>query len=178
MRFSTFPRLVLLLLAFVLWPYAAEAQPGTWRVLPDSPIATSRLDDASFISEQTGWIIDTGGYIYKTTDGGATWALLIHDKTDLGYHVAFRSVGFANEQVGWVGNLGQSSQHPNFQHILHETRDGGLSWTDITDRIAGARPAGLCGMWVVNEQVAYGVGRYGLGPGIFLKAARLGHRTT
>ena len=148
---------------------STAAQPGNWRLLPQSPVAMIRLDDASFIDARTGWVVDTQGLIYQTTDGGDTWTQLIHDQTDLGYRVLFRSIGFANERVGWVGNLGQSSQNPNFQHILHGTTDGGKTWTDLTDRIEGTKPAGLCGLWVVNEQVAYGVGRFGLGPSTFLK---------
>ena len=152
----------------------ASAQPETWHLLPQSPVAMSRLDDASFIDSKVGWVIDIQGYIYQTTDGGSTWNMLIQDEENLGYRVFFRSIGFANESVGWVGNLGRSSQNPDFRHILHETRDGGITWTDVTDRISGAKPAGLCGLWVVNEQLAYGVGRFGLGPSTFLKTTDSG----
>ena len=163
-KFFAFPLLLLLLCS-----PSIHAQQAEWELLSGSPRATGRLDDMAFIGADTGWVIDSGGIIYKTTDGGESWSRLIHDETNFGYRVLFRSIAFANESVGWVGNLGSSSASPNYLKILHETRDGGLTWTDITSRITGRRPAGLCGMWVVSENLVFGVGRYGLGPSTLLK---------
>ncbi len=40
------------------------------------------------------------------------------------------------------------------------TDDGGEIWTDITSRIDGVVPGGICGMWVVDENVICAVGAY------------------
>lgn len=67
--------------------------------------------------------------------------------------VQFRSVAFANENVGWAGSLTED-------YVLYETRDGGQTWQDITNRIMGADIPGICGLWVASENIIYGVGRY------------------
>ena len=158
------------LLLALLIPIAAYSQvpAGSWRPLPNAPFAEGRHDDVFFVNASLGWIANTAGEIFKTTDGGESWIRQLHDETDLGYRVFFRSIGFANEQVGWAGNLGFTN-NPNTEHVLFETRDGGTSWTDITERIAGPRPAGICGLWVVSEQTIYGVGRWN-GPPTFIKS--------
>ena len=43
---------------------------------------------------------------------------------------------------------------------LYETRDGGVSYTDVTDRITPAVAGGVCGIWVQDEQTAWAVGQY------------------
>ncbi|HMB93486.1 MAG TPA: YCF48-related protein [Rhodothermales bacterium] len=133
----------------------AQAPSDYWNLLPNSP-ERGRHDDVFFTSDTTGWLVNLSGEIYHTDDGGATWTL----QASLG--VGFRSVGFANEQMGWVGSLTEG-------RVLFETRDGGATWTDITHRLGGTVPSGICGLWVVNEQVVYGVGRYS-GPPYVIKS--------
>jgi hypothetical protein len=53
---------------------------------------------------------------------------------------------------------------------LFETRDGGATWANISNRIVGPDPAGICGLWVVNERLVYDVGRWN-GPPMFIKSA-------
>src|SRR5690606_8858466 len=72
-----------------------------------------------------------------------------------------RSVGFADEDLGWVGVLFSAAR-------LYETRDGGLSFDDVTDRIQLPVPGGICSLWVVDEEVAYGAGEYA-GPAYLIK---------
>ena len=142
--------LLFIVLSIVLGmrPLVARAQSsaGTWELLPNSPDEGLRHEDIFFATRTTGWIVGFNG-VFKTTDGGQTWNQQTIEQR------AFRSTGFANQQVGWIGTLTRD-------HILYETRDGGRTWTDITGRISGPLPEGICGLWVVNDQVIYGVGRY------------------
>ncbi len=145
-------------------PVFGQDPAASWTALPGSPLQTGnrRHEDLSFVSATTGWVVNFNGEIYKTTDGGQTWTLQLMARTREGDDIEFRSVGFANEQVGWAGSLSEG-------HVLYETRDGGDTWQDISHKITGAEVAGICGLWVVNENVIYGVGRY-MSPARMLKS--------
>jgi photosystem II stability/assembly factor-like uncharacterized protein len=133
-----------------------------WATLEASPVATGRFDDVVFISPDTGWIASVSGTLHRTTDGGATWTLM--DNTP---GRAYRALGFASARVGWAGSLGNFS-NPVPGETLFETRDGGATWTNISNRITGGDVAGICGMWVVDAETAYAVGRWH-GPAFFLR---------
>jgi len=163
-----------LLVLFLTFAAHSQTDTGAWRVLPNSPLAPSnhgdRHDDVFFVNPLTGWVVNLDGKIYKTTDGGESWVQQLDARTALGYDVLFRSVGFANEQIGWAGNINFTNR-PDPTRVLFETRNGGLTWTDISHRISGSPPGGLCGIWVVNEKFIYAVGRYALGSSHFIKSA-------
>jgi photosystem II stability/assembly factor-like uncharacterized protein len=67
--------------------------------------------------------------------------------------VRFRSVGFADENTGWLGALTPG-------YVIWQTNDGGATLTNISNRMRTGGDLGICGLWVVNEDVVYGVGRY------------------
>ena len=93
-------------------------------------------------------MIHIRGERYRSTDGGASWEL-----TDTVENSSFRSLAFVNGRVGWVGTLGGS------ERVLFETRDGGLTLTNVSDRIAGDLPSGICGLFVLDEEAVCGLGR-------------------
>jgi photosystem II stability/assembly factor-like uncharacterized protein len=129
---------------------ASQTPVGAWHLLPNSPVAANRLDDGSFVSPDTGFVITSTlafNGIYATEDGGATW----EQRASL--PIGPRSVGFATDSIGWVGSLfGPTNQQ------LFETRDGGRTFTNIADRIQGGPMLGVCGISVVNPSVVYGTG--------------------
>lgn len=127
-----------------------------WRRLAASPMNTFRHDDVCFVNSQVGWVVNTSGFIYKTTDGGTSWTTLVESPTS-----TFRCVGFANESKGWVGNLTIDLNcfgTPGDPVLLYATTDGGTTWTPVTG-LPEPLPLGLCGMDVVDEDVVYIVGR-------------------
>ena len=145
-------RLAALVLAALVAPASAQA-PGApvWEELAASPYNSYRSEDVFFLGPR-GWAVTGvgGGRAYRTLDGGATWA----ETARLGDYL--RAVGFATPDVGWVGVLfSQTTQ-------LYETRNGGLSYTDVTARIRPAlqRGQGICGLWVVDAQTVYAAGQY------------------
>lgn len=153
----------LLLLGLTLAVNPASAQDGVWVRLDESPRRLGlRHDDVFFINPDMGWVVNTGGEVFRTSDGGASWEELV-DGSLPGIGIrAFRSVGFANETKGWIGSL-------TFGSVLFETLDGGETWVDVTDRIVGdVEPAGICGIAVVNAERAYGVGRW-TGPAVVVR---------
>ena len=140
-----------------------------WRLLPKSFISSSfRHDDIYFINEDTGWVCNVDGKIYKTTDAGANWKVMVNMP-----NTSFRCLGFINANKGWAGNLGVGRWSPTIDTMpLYQTTDGGASWQVVTT-ISGPMPQGICGISVVNDSVVYAVGRVG-GPTYVLKTMNAG----
>lgn len=136
-------------------PAPAQEAAGTWSALIASPSHAYRFEDGTFLDSDTGWIVNPSGEVWGTTDGGASWDLLEQLPAYL------RSTVFVNDQHGFIGTL-------NASNVLYESTNGGETFTDISDRISGPSPSGVCGLWAVNEDVIYGVGWYA-GPAHFVK---------
>jgi photosystem II stability/assembly factor-like uncharacterized protein len=136
-----------------------------WQIVATSPTSptASRHDDIVFVGSERGWLVNTRGEIHRTDDGAATWTR-IHSANNTFY----RAVGFATETRGWVGNL-NFFNNPIPDVALFETGDGGVSWTNITSRIAGVRPVGICGLQVLDAQTIFAVGRWN-GPAVFVRS--------
>ena len=91
----------------------------TWeRVLYNSMAYSFRV--LFFINDQTGWVGNSEGDIYKTEDGGTFWVLQDHPANE-SYIV---DIFFIDEQHGWV----------LFQYgSLLKTENGGLAWDLVQD---------------------------------------------
>lgn len=137
--------------------------PPEWELLEASPtVVRHHFQDAWFISPDEGWVVESVGRTHHTADGGESWEMLSSQS-----EVFFRSVVFVSPTLGWIGDLnGFNSPEP--QRALWETRDGGRTWTNITDRVVGPEPVGLCGMFSVDAETIYGVGRWS-GPAVFVR---------
>lgn len=145
-----------------------------WRILPNAPIAQNfRNEDVFFVSPTTGWVTANRGQIYKTTDGGASWNLQISSNT-----VTWRSLGFADELHGWAGHIGPSCFTPGFfdSVAVYQTIDGGSNWTPVTN-LPEPKPAGICGMSVVDRMTVYLVGRI-CSPAVLIKTSDGGQSWT
>ncbi len=132
---------------------AAQPASGIWKILPNSPDGGGirlRHDDIVFLNPSSGWVVNLRGEVWKTDDGGDSWSR-IHDS---GGVYGFRSAGFANQSIGWAGAVN------NPGNVLFETRDGGATWTEISSRISGSPPAGICGIQVLDASVIYAVGAF------------------
>ena len=146
---------LLSVLAVMLCTPATPAQPATWTLLPDSPTGAlnGRHEDISFPTTELGYLVNFNGELHRTNDGGDSWDLLHRVDTFTEEPVRLRSVGFLNETKGWFGALTPG-------YVLWQTNDGGMTLQNITDRVGLGADLGICGLWVVNENVVYGVGRY------------------
>lgn len=123
-----------------------------WRLLPTSPgtSGTGRNEDIYFINQNTGWVVGYEGNVDKTTNGGNAWVRIFNST----FGDQFRSTGFFDENVGLIGTLINDSNR-----ILYRTTNGGFNWNAVTN-INGRRPQGVCGISIVNENLAYACGRY------------------
>lgn len=139
----------LLLTLFILTTSAyIQAQFG-WS-LCTAPGNLGRVDDIFMLNTRTGYAVSGSGKILKTTDG-ATWQTLLYRPGTY-----FRSTEFVSEQVGFVGGFPNS----NFDSVLLVTRDGGASWTNLTQSIAPAARKGICGLAAPNANTIYGCGNW------------------
>src|SRR5665213_994391 len=170
--FSPFQRrLSYLAIAVILIPFhSLPAQQITWTTL-SLPVA-HRYDDIFFISPQVGWAIDgaggaLGGRIFKTTNGGSSWALQFDSAIDY-----LRSIRFVDSLHGWAGTLGDIT-NPASAILLYETTDGGVTWFVADSKINGTKPAGLCGIFAVDTDNIYICGKYS-GPAYILKTTNEG----
>ena len=134
-----------------------------WQTLSGSPDAEEgRFEDVFFLTPDLGWIVSLRGEVYGTEDGGTNWTLLFQAPG-----IPFRAVGFATSDLGWAGNI-NGLESPAPDTALYETRDGGSTWSNITGRVSGPEPVGICGIWVQDEETVYAAGRWA-GPPIFLR---------
>jgi photosystem II stability/assembly factor-like uncharacterized protein len=135
-----------------------------WEPIAGSPASPqgTRHDDVFFTDLSNGWIANTRGEIYRTDNGGTSWTL-VHSSAG----VFYRAIGFVTPMRGWVGNLNRFNS-PTPRNSLFETTDGGVTWTNITNRVDGPDPVGLCGFWVASATHIYGVGRWN-GPAVFVR---------
>jgi photosystem II stability/assembly factor-like uncharacterized protein len=145
-------------------PPSGPADPRGWVMLPGSPEspANARHDDVFFLDPASGWLVNTRGEVHRTRDGGGTWQRIA---TVPG--VFLRCVGFTSASRGWAGNISATTQ-ARAGSALFETTDGGVSWSNISDRIAGDPVVGLCGMRVLGSTIV-AVGRWN-GPAVFVKS--------
>jgi photosystem II stability/assembly factor-like uncharacterized protein len=130
--------------------YTIAAQ-DIWQKLTIIPYK-GKQDDIHFVDAQTGWYGNGEGKIYKTTDGGASWAEQLSKKGTF-----VRALGFVDAQRGFMGNVG-TDYYPGVTdiHPLYETRDGGQSWNVIeASRISGPIVKGICAIDVLKKQSIY-----------------------
>ena len=144
--------LLLLFLYNLIFCSNIYSQTLQWRTLPNSPSVGSgtRLADVFFSNANTGWTIHySPGQIFRTTNGGNTW-----DTTVIQSGTAFRSIGFFDSENGILGTLaGDSSK------ILFRSSNQGVNWVPITN-LPAPWPKGICGISIVNENVAYACGKW------------------
>ena len=162
-------------------PEPATAAPATgpaWTKLPTEKYP-GKQDDIFFISPTTGWYVNGGGKIFKTTDAGQTWVTQLHKPGTY-----FRCIAFINDKVGIAGNIGPG-YFPNVTDPtpLYRTEDGGETWQPVA-AIEGPAVTGLCALEVLREKFVnagnldervrvYATGRVG-GPTAFLFSDDLG----
>jgi photosystem II stability/assembly factor-like uncharacterized protein len=107
-------------------PAPTQPTASAWRQLPTEPFH-GKQDDIFFVSRRIGWYGNGSGKLYRSTDGGNTWAKVWDQPGTF-----IRALGFIDETNGFLGNVG-TDYYPNVTdpRPLYRTRDGGLTWAPI-----------------------------------------------
>lgn len=123
--------------------FAAAAEP-IWQTLQTEAYPKKR-DDIVFVDAKTGFYGTGKGNLYRTQDGGQTWAnVWSHPGTFI------RSVAFIDAKHGYVGNLGAGLANITDTVPLYETKDGGESWAPAA--IGDASIPGVCSIDVLKTK--------------------------
>ena len=153
----------------------ASAAPSAPLAVATSAVAQgpagTALWAASFIDEQTGWVIaasyDGHGLVLGTTDGGKSWVTL----ASLGIFPAsgLTQLRFVDAQSGWLltsvllpANVGgcapPSTAPPQCRTVIFRTSDGGRSWRE---QLSVEQPSklgpGLRGLSAFDDRHAWAI---------------------
>lgn len=138
-------------------PYEHSVLAARWTKLATGPAVSGKAkqDDVFFTSPNVGYAASgPTSSIWKTSDGGATWAKVF---THAGTY--FRAVAFLDDMHGFAGNLG-AGLTPSITDTtpLYETKDAGVTWTPVTT-ISGPAAPGICNLTVIDATHLVAVGR-------------------
>lgn len=94
-------------------PVPPPTTPGSWSSV--TPIGGVGFLAVAYSTQTTVWAVGTGGNVYKSTDGGATWSKVTNVNTTADLY----GVQFPSEQFGVIIGTGGT---------IRRTTDGGASW--------------------------------------------------
>jgi len=105
------------------WMAVNEGLPGDGDKFNAQSLAVDPTD-ANVVYLGTGWGPFHGNGVYKSTDGGATWAAANQGMMD--YSITALAVDPANPQIVYAGG---------FDGDLFKSTDGGETWSDLTTNL-------------------------------------------
>ena len=127
---------------------AAPAIPAgaQWFKLPTEAYK-GKQDDIYFVDAKLGFYVNGQGKIYRSTDGGAHWQLVLNQPGTY-----FRAIGMVDARHGYAGNIG-TDYFPGVTDTnpLYETKDGGASWQAVKD-LPGAPVKGICAIDILASR--------------------------
>lgn len=146
--------------------FSLFAQPSWQQVLP---ALAGRYDDVFFLNENLGWAAGSGGFVYKTIDGGQNWELQLQLHLQI-QNPYIRNIEFLNENIGFIGTLNGK---------IYKTTNGGIDW-NIMEDIIPPDPSNpledndvICGLSAIGDYTIYGCGTY-YGPAYVIKSSDSG----
>lgn len=131
-------------------PKFASAATIEWKKLNTEKSYSGKQDDIHFINFDIGFYGNGSGKLYKTKDGGENWEK-IWDRPG----TFIRALGFADENTGFIGNIG-TDYYPGVtdENPLYKTRDGGKSFSIIEHKDIGI-VKGICGIHILKKKRIY-----------------------
>ena len=122
----------------------APAELRNWQRLTTEAYP-GKQDDIFFVNARVGWYGNGAGKVFRTDDGGDSWA-----KTWEKPGTFVRCLAFLDEKVGVLGNIGPGYFPGVTDSVpIYRTEDGGTTWTPVT-AIEGAPVVGLCAFDIVQ----------------------------
>ncbi|MES2902280.1 MAG: hypothetical protein V4723_21310 [Pseudomonadota bacterium] len=122
-----------------------SAQPNAQWFKLSTEAYKGKQDDIYFTDARTGFYGNGAGKIFKTTDGGQSWTLVLNKPGTF-----VRTIGFVDSQLGFAGNIG-TEYFPGVTDTvpLYRTVDGGATWSPVSG-IAGPQVKGLCAIDILK----------------------------
>lgn len=117
---------------------------ATWLTLPSDSYRGKR-DDMHFASAAVGFYGTGAGEVFRTDDGGTSWARVWHRPGTF-----VRALGFIDEQNGFLGNVGDYYPGVTDTVPLYRTRDGGRSWAPVD--FGGQTVPGICAIDILQTR--------------------------
>ncbi len=118
---------------------ATTFEEGYWRATSASP-ANQQLIDVFFINSTTGWVLGSGGQIFKTTLAGDNWTQQTSGVTTTLNSIYFTSI---NNGIA-VGANG----------VIVRTTNGGTSWQAVSSGVSN----NLTDVFFLNANTGWAVG--------------------
>ncbi len=128
-------------------PAPAVALPaGAAWVATSAPTYKGKQDDVFFVDARTGLYANGAGDVFRTDDGGATWARTLSKPGTY-----WRALGMLDGQHGFLGNIG-TEYFPGVsdETPLYRTDDGGHSVTPVD--LGPVKVKGLCAIDVLKAK--------------------------
>ena len=107
-----------------------------------------KRDDMHFATADVGFYGTGAGEVFRTDDGGATWARVWNQPGTF-----VRALGFIDPMNGFMGNVGDVYPGVTDTTPLYRTRDGGRTFTPVD--IGGAVVPGICAIDVLPVERIY-----------------------
>jgi len=119
-----------------------------WETLPTEAYPGKR-DDIAFADALHGWYGTGKGDLFRTTDGGESWALVASRPGTF-----IRALGFVDARTGFIGNIG-TDYYPGVTDTvpLYRTDDGGVTWTPAD--LGGQTITGVCAIDILRVRRIY-----------------------
>lgn len=113
-----------------------------WKAQTSAPGYPGKQDDIFFLNARQGWYVNGSGQVFRTRDGGTTWAEVAKKPGTY-----FRCIGMVDSLNGYAGNIG-TDYFPGVTDTipLYRTADGGATWTPVP--YEGPRVKGLCAIQI------------------------------
>ena len=137
---------------FIIFAILSTITTAQWYLQNSLPTEIS-FYGVKFISAKVGWAVGVPGTIMKTTDGGTTWDVQLHN-TNYGLY----GISFADSNTGTV--VGGTWNSDSGEGIILRTTDGGATWLKQTSGTTYR----LFGIHFTDTK--YGVAVGGIGEGI------------
>jgi photosystem II stability/assembly factor-like uncharacterized protein len=93
---------------------------NSWQLLATLPGAI--IHDLVFVSAKVGYAAAEGGQVWKTTDGGKTWHMVLN----LGYPYYFYGVAASGKVIAVTGFIDSATDQSG---VLRRSEDGGTTWS-------------------------------------------------
>ncbi len=142
---------------FFLWLFsissalAQQSLPDSlWPELPTmSSTGGGRFEDMYFLSKTFAYGIEYSGILHTANNGITSFHPVLD--TNNKQITGTRCIGFHTAAKGWIGTLRTG-------HVLLKTNDSGKTWHD--QLLPDPKPAGICGMSIVNDHTMCAAGAF------------------